>query len=92
MSQFSKELNKVVAAKQILDAAKESYRCAINVVKTYDSPNPPLTKLPISIVRRRAQLTCKEAKLRVREIEKEYIKIRMEFIKFLLEYKEKLVC
>lgn len=88
MSQLSKELNKVVAAKQLLDNAIDSYRCAINVVKTFESPNPPLTKLPINIVRQQSQLTCKEAKSRVREIEKEYIKIRMEFIKFLLKYKE----
>lgn len=92
MSQLSKELNKVVAAKQLLDNARDTYKCAINVVKTLDSPNPPVTKLPICIVRRRAQLACKEAKLKVREIEKDYIKIRMEFIKFLLKYKEKLVC
>ena len=88
MSQLSKELNKVVAAKQLLDNAIDSYRCAINVVKTFESPNPPLTKRPINIVRQQSQLTCKEAKSRVREIEKEYIKIRMEFIKFLLKYKE----
>jgi hypothetical protein len=88
---FSKELNKMVAAKQLLDSARESYMCAINVVKTYESPNPPLTRLPINIVRRRAQLTCKEAKLRVHKIEKEYIKVRIKFIKFLLRYKGKLV-
>jgi hypothetical protein len=91
MSQFSKELNKMVAAKQLLDSARESYMCAIKVVKTYESPNPPLTKLPINIVRRRAQAACKEAKLRVRKIEKEYIKVRIKFIKFLIGYKGKLV-
>ena len=88
MSQLSKELNRVIATKQLLDNAINSYRSAINVVRTFETPNPPLTKLPIHIVRRRAQLACKEAKLRVREIEKEYIKVRMEFIKFLLKYKE----
>lgn len=54
MSQLSKELNKVVAAKQLLDNAIDSYRCAINVVKTFESPNPPLTKLPINIVRQQS--------------------------------------
>ena len=88
MSQLSKELNKVVATKQLLDNAINSYRSAINVVRTFETPNPPLTKLPINIVKRRAQLACKEAKLKVREIEKEYIKVRIEFIKFLLKYKE----
>lgn len=88
MSQLSKELNRVIATKQLLDNAIDSYICAINVVKTFETPNPPLTKLPINIVRRRAQLACKEAKSRVREIEKGYIKVRMEFIKFLLKYKE----
>ena len=91
MSRLSKELKKVVSAKQLLDNARESYMCAINVVKTFESPNPPLTKLPINIVRRRAQVACKEAKLRVRKIEKDYINVRIKFIKFLLEYKEKLV-
>jgi hypothetical protein len=91
MSQFSKELNKVVAAKQLLDNARESYMCAIKVVKTYESPNPPLTKLPINIVRRRAQMICKEAKLKVHKIEKDYIKVRIKFIKFILRYKGKLV-
>lgn len=91
MSRFSKELNKMIAAKQLLDNARESYMCAINVVKTYESPNPPLTKLPINIVRRRAQLFCKEAKLRVHKIEKDYIKARIKFIKFLIGYKGKLI-
>jgi len=51
MSRLSKELKKVVSAKQLLDNARESYMCALNLPRTKDAGHSYTTFACIGLFR-----------------------------------------